>query len=224
MRHDGRLLTCLVTDRRRLAAGLGDGEHGAGRTLLDVAREAVAGRVDIIQIRERDLETAELAELVEAIVAVARGSATRVVVNDRLDVALACGADGVHLRADSIPPAQARSITPHGFVIGRSVHGLQEAVEHAAAVDYLIAGTVFPTSSKPSADRLLGASGLREIVQAVAVPVLAIGGVTLDRVSEIASVGAAGFAGIGLFMAGTMSLADTMDVARTRFDSVTAAS
>ena len=223
MRRDGPPLTCLVTDRRRLEAGL-DGERPAGQRLVDVARQAVAAGADLIQIRERDLDTADLAALVEAIVAIARGSRTRVVVNDRLDVALACGADGVHLRADSIPPARARSIAPPGFLVGRSVHDREEAAAHAAAVDYLIAGTVFPTASKPSTDRLLGVSGLTEIVRAVPVPVLAIGGVTIERVPEIAATGAAGIAGIGLFMPGTMSMADVIDAVRARFDRVKAAS
>ena len=223
MRRSRLPISCVVTDRRRLVAGH-DGERGARRRLAEVAREAVAAGVDLIQIRERDLETADLVELVEAIVGIARGSSTQVVVNDRLDVALACGAAGVHLRTDSIAPARARSIAAPVFLIGRSVHRLDEAVEHASQVDYLIAGTVFPTSSKPSPDRLLGVIGLMEMAQAVAVPVLAIGGVTIERVPQIAATGAAGIAGIGLFIAGTMSIAEVIDAVRARFDSVKAAS
>ena len=223
MRLDAPVV-CLVTDRRRLVANNSDGERGARRRFAEVAREAVEAGVDLIQIRERDLEAADLVELVEAIVRIARGSSTRVVVNDRLDVALACGASGVHLRADSIAPARARSIAPPGFLIGRSVHRLDEAVEHASEVDYLIAGTVFPTSSKPSAAWLLGVSGLMEMVRAVSVPVLAIGGMTIERVPQIAATGAAGIAGIGLFMAGTRSMAEVIEAVRARFDSVKAAS
>jgi thiamine-phosphate pyrophosphorylase len=92
---------CLVTDRRRL---------GAARTLLELVERAVDAGVDLIQIRERDMEAAALASLVTRAVALARGSATRIVVNDRLDVALACGAGGVHLRGDSIPVAAARRL------------------------------------------------------------------------------------------------------------------
>ena len=201
-----------------------DGERGARRRLEEVAREAVAAGVDLIQVRERDLATVDLVDLVQAIVALARGSSTRVVVNDRFDVALACGASGVHLRADSIVPAVARSIAPPEFLIGRSVHRLDEAVTYAPSVDYLIAGTVFSTLSKPSADRLLSVVGLAEIVQAVSVPVLAIGGVTIARVSEICATGAAGLAGIGLFVDSTMSMTDLMEAVRARFDSMKAAS
>ena len=218
-----RPLVCLVTDRRRLIAG--DARFDITRAaLLRIAREASAAGIDLIQVREPGLETAQLADLVAAIVGVTRGSPTRVVVNDRLDVALTSGAHGVHLRADSIPPRLARAIAPPGFVIGRSIHQLEEAREHASAVDYLIAGTVFPTSSKPSAGPLLGLQGLREIATAVEVPVLAIGGITTDRMRAAAAAGAAGIAGIGLFLPGDIPLAHVVDAARAQFDSVKAAS
>src|SRR5262249_59922166 len=94
---------------------------------------------------------------------------------------LACGADGVHLRGDSVPSEAARSIAPPGFLIGRSVHHEQEAKAAAASVDYLVAGTVFPTSSKPGLTQWLGVEGLARICRSVAVPVLAIGGSTPER-------------------------------------------
>src|SRR5205814_1224408 len=107
---------------------------------------AVASAVDLIQVRERDLNAADLAALVSAVVKVSRGSGTRVLVNDRVDVALATGADGVHLRSDSVPADAVRRLVSAGFLIGRSVHRVDEAVA-AGAVDYLIAGAVFPTRS-----------------------------------------------------------------------------
>jgi thiamine-phosphate diphosphorylase len=218
-----RPLLCLVTDRRRLIDG--DVPFDTTRaTLVRLAHEASAAGVDLIQVREPGLETAQLADLVAAIVDVTRGSATLVVVNDRLDVALTSGAHGVHLRGDSIPPRLARTIAPPGFVVGRSIHRLDEAREHASAVDYLIAGTVFSTPSKPSAGPLLGQRGLREIATAMDVPVLAIGGITIDRMREAAEAGAAGIAGIGLFLGGDVPLARVVDAARAQFDSVKAAS
>jgi thiamine-phosphate pyrophosphorylase len=189
---------CLVTDRRRLCSETVAFEV-ARRRLIDQAKWAVTSSVDLIQVRERDLETAELATLVSDLVRVSRGSGTRVVVNDRVDVALACGADGVHLRHDSVRAEAVRAISPGGFLVSRSVHGLAEA-EGAGPVDYLIAGTVFPTVSKPAATPMLGLDGLAEVVQAVAVPVLAIGGITRERLDEVAATGAAGAAGIGLFI------------------------
>jgi thiamine-phosphate pyrophosphorylase len=122
-------------------------------------------------------------------------------VNDRLDIALACGADGVHLRGDSIPARQVRLHTPQSFLVGRSIHALEE-VDSAGPVDYLIAGTVFATESKPgkSGRDLLGVDGLAAVVRAASLPVLAIGGVTMDRVPEVMRTGAAGVAAIGLFL------------------------
>jgi thiamine-phosphate pyrophosphorylase len=225
-----------VTDRRRLSGATADLGR-ARQCLLQQAQHAVDARIDVLQIREPDLEASELARLVTGMVAVARGSRSRIVVNDRLDVALACGAGGVHLRANSMPPLAARSMAPRGFVIGRSVHTLEEAAAVAADVDYLIAGTVWPSESKAGRAAgfpLLGLSGLAAIAGAVSVPVLAIGGVTLDRIPGVAACGAAGVAAIGLFIGSpgdeggsgcrALALHGTVDAARVRFDSPTAAS
>jgi len=221
--HLDRPVVCLVTDRRRLVTS-GDRFEVARDALVRVVEEAVAAGVTLVQVREPGLETSQLADLVAAIVEVARGSRTLVVVNDRLDVALTSGAHGVHLRGDSIPPRAARSIAPPGFLVGRSVHHLEEARDHAPAVDYLIAGTVFPTSSKPSTERLLGTSGLHEISVAVTVPVIAIGGVTVERFGEVAAAGAAGIAAIGLFLQSGIPPGRVVGLARARFDSIRAAS
>jgi thiamine-phosphate pyrophosphorylase len=179
----------LVTDRRRLRGG----------DLAGQVRDAVDLGIDLIHVRERDLEAGPLAALVAALLAITKGTSTRLVVNDRLDVALACGADGVQLRGDSIPTAAARRLAPAGFLIGRSVHRVSEAIA-AADADYLVAGTVFPSASKTAGTPLLGVEGLRAIVRAVDRPVLAIGGVSQARIGEVADAGAAGFAAIGLFL------------------------
>ncbi len=223
MLSDRRPILCLVTDRRRLCGACD--EAVARRCVIAQIGHAVDACVDLVQIRERGLETSELAALVAGAVDVARGSLTRIVVNDRLDVALACGAGGVHLRADSIPPSAARTMAPAGFLVGRSVHEAHEAARAGADVDYLIAGTVFPTASKPSADRLLGRTGLAEVTRAARVPVLAIGGVTIERMAEVAAVGAAGAAAIGLFLnedpsapCGSRPLRSIVGAARASFD------
>jgi thiamine-phosphate pyrophosphorylase len=165
---------------------------------VEQARRAAGVGIDLIHIRERDLGGASLAALVSDLVAVTRGSTTRVVVNDRIDVALVSGADGVHLRGDSVSVVAARRLVPPPFLVGRSVHTVQEA--SAADADYLIAGTVFPSAAKPGAAELLGLDGLRAIVSASAVPVLAIGGITPDRIADVLAAGAAGIAAIGLFI------------------------
>ena len=165
----------LVTDRRRL--GPDQTEAARCACLLEQARFAVAAEIDVIQLREGDLDGGQLATLAAAIVAVTHGTSTRAVVNDRLDVALAAGAHGVHLRGDSFEATQVRSIVAPGFLIGRSVHSLPE-VHRAGPVDYIVAGTVWATPSKGAGHPLLGPDGLAEIVAASPVPVIGIGGPT----------------------------------------------
>ena len=211
----------LVTDRRRLAGSVPLAD--ARRCLIRQAEYAIDARIDCIVVRERDLEARELAELTADLVKRTRGTSTRVVVNDRVDVALASGADGAHLRADSIAPDLVRRMVPKGFLLGRSVHGAAEAsMVHGA--DYLTAGTVWATESKPGDHPLLGSDGLAAIVSAVRIPVLAIGGVTLDRMRDLVAAGAAGAAAIGLFMASeragcrAVQIAAMVEHARSRFD------
>ncbi|MGE3512753.1 MAG: thiamine phosphate synthase [Vicinamibacterales bacterium] len=201
----------LVTDRRRLTASAAWPEQR--RCLRLQIRHAVEAGIDVVQLRERELDAASLLALAEDAVAEAAGSRTRIVLNDRFDVALAAGAHGVHLRSDSIAPAVVRRLVPPAFLIGRSVHSPEEAAVAVADVDYLIAGTVWPTASKRPGHALLGVAGLEAVVQAAAVPVLAIGGVTLDRVGAIAATRAAGVAAIGLFIADRPS-ADTGSTCR----------
>jgi thiamine-phosphate pyrophosphorylase len=199
---------CLVTDRRR-------------RPPVEQAAEAAAAGVDIIHIRERDLDAAELSALVRDITAVVRaspGSSTKVVVNDRVDVAVACGADGVHLRGDSMPAVRVRRMTPDGFLIGRSVHSAEEASAAAAGADYLVAGTVFPTPSKPGHAAVLGLPGLSAIAHAVSLPVLAIGGMSVERSSEVAGAGARGLSAIGLFADPDRPIKEVVRLLRERFN------
>lgn len=205
------MILCLVTDRRR-------------RPTIDQCRAASRAGVDLVQLREPDLEAAALSSLAARLVEAAGDTATRIVVNDRLDVALTCGAGGVHLRGDSIPPGRAREMTPPGFLIGRSVHGVDEAVLAARDADYLIAGTVFPTASKAGLREHLGMDGLSAIVRSVDIPVLAIGGVSMERIEAVAGAGAAGVAAIGLFDADADALFLTVREARRRFDSARSAS
>jgi len=192
------VIQCLVTDRRRLCPDA-ESLSRACACLVEQARRAAAAGIDLIQIRERDLDAAVLAALATDVIAVTRGSKTRVVVNDRVDVALAAGADGVHLRGDSMPVTSARRLLAAPLIIGRSVHSVAE-VKASAGADYLIAGTVFTSASKPGVIERLGIEGLREIVQATTIPVLAIGGITQERVADVLAAGAAGIAAIGLFI------------------------
>jgi len=168
-------------------------------TIERIAAAASAG-VDLVQIRARHLEAAALVALVGQAVRAVRGTRTRIVVNDRLDVALGAGAHGLHLRGDSAPASRVRPLTPRGFVVGRSVHDIAGAAEvtSGGGLDYLIFGTVFETASKAGREPAGGAR-LAEVVTATPLPVLAVGGVGLDQVHAVACAGASGFAAIWLF-------------------------
>lgn len=190
---------CLVTDRRRLGAAVGAGPADWTATLERQVRAAALAGVDLVQVREPDLEAAELVSLVERLVAASAGTAARILVNDRMDVALAAGAAGVHLKERSFLPADARPLAPKEFLIGCSIHSAAAAVTRRDA-QYLMAGTVLPTRSKPDS-KLLGWEGLAAVVAAGAgTPVLAIGGIDLHSMGALASSGAAGLAAIGAFI------------------------
>jgi thiazole tautomerase (transcriptional regulator TenI) len=190
-------LICLVTDRHRLHAP----SSGAVQALLAQIRVAARAGVDVIQLRERDLSTRALEDVTTRAVAAVSGTACRLVMNDRLDVALACGAAGVHLRHDSFGSDRVRAATGPDMHIGRSVHSVDEAKREAeiGAVDYLIFGTVFQTLSKPGTAGA-GLEELARVTAAVPLPVLAIGGITVERLPDVARAGAAGIAAIGLFV------------------------
>jgi thiamine-phosphate pyrophosphorylase len=182
---------CYIT--HRLALGQ--------RPLLAVMQAAVKAGVDLIQIREKDLGTRALLAWAEAAIACARGCATRVVINDRLDVALAAGAHGVHLGSRSMPATSVRAaVSPH-FCIGVSCHSAEEVwnAENAGA-DYALLGPVFETESKLRYGPPLGVHVLRRAVQGTRrLPLLALGGITVERVRECMAAGAAGVAGISIF-------------------------
>ena len=174
---------------------------GTSQPNLQTIREAAHGGVDVIHVREPHLDDRLLAALVRAVVQAAAGTAARVVVNDRVDVALAAGAAGVHLRGDSMAAADARRLAPEGFLVGRSVHSIQEARqgERGGGLDYLVFRTVFSSTRKPDGHPIAGVDALRDACAAVRLPVLAIGGVSAGNVAEVAAAGAAGIAAISLF-------------------------
>ncbi len=184
----------FVTDRRRFRL--------SGDDLIARAVRAADSGVDCIQVRERDLPDAALARLVREIVRAVAGTTARILVNDRVDIAIAAGAGGVHLPADSVAASNVRRIAPSGFLLGRSVHTLDE-VDRAVAdggCDYLLFGTVFPSPGKPEGHPVAGLDGLRAACARSPLPVIAIGGMTDARAADVASAGAAGLAGVGMFM------------------------
>ena len=188
-------VVCMITDRRRFAGG-------EDALVQRVAAAAKAG-VHLVQVRERDMEARDLSRLVTRCVAAVHNTRTRILVNDRLDVALTAGVHGVHLRGDSMPASRARAVAPIGFLIGRSVHTVAEAVTaHAdGGADYLLYGAVFATTSKPGQPPA-GVQALADVVRATPLPVLAVGGISSDNVPQLAGTGCAGFAAIGWFADG----------------------
>ena len=182
----------MVTARQRPGPDIG--------AMVDRIAAAARAGVHLIQIRQPDFDAVPLTRLVADAVRAVEGTAARILVNDRLDVAVAAGAHGLHLRADSFSAARARSAVPPGFLIGRSVHSVDEVdrAEGGAGLDYLICGTIFGTASKPDV-RPAGLGVLSAVCRKVAVPVLAIGGIQETRLPSVAHAGAAGFAAIGFF-------------------------
>ena len=213
----------MVTDRRRSGAPAAGGPGGAvWAGLVTVAAAAARAGVDVVQVRERGLDDRALLTLAADVRQATAGTGARMIVNDRLDVALAAGADGVHLPGSGVTCAEARAIVPDDFLVGRSVHSAAEAIaaEGAGGCDYLVFGSVFASESKPAGHQVAGLGALAAVCAAVHLPVLAIGGITRARVPDVVRAGAAGVAAIGLFAAGgERELRDTVSAIRLAFGS-----
>jgi thiamine-phosphate pyrophosphorylase len=163
---------------------------------VELAEMAAAGGADVVQLREkRDVSTQALLQAARRIREGLAGTDCVLAVNDRVDVALAAGAGLVHLGRRDLPTCDAREIVGEGVAIGATANDLEEAIEAAKGpADYLGVGPVFGTSSKADPAPTLGLQGLREIVDAVDLPVVAIGGITADRVADVLDAGAHGVA------------------------------
>jgi len=171
---------------------------------LAAIRIAARAGCQLIQIREKDLGARQLGAFVRAAISVARPRGARVLVNDRLDVALAAGADGVHLRTSSLPVGEVRKIVggkrPGEFLIGVSTHSLAEArVAESGGADFIVFGPVSPPLSKKIEGPATGLKSLAEVCHAVRIPVLGLGGIQMDNAAVVLNSGAAGVAAISLF-------------------------
>ena len=168
--------------------------------ILRLVRAAVDAEVPLFQIREKSLPARALFELVVCAAELTRGSKTRLLVNDRSDIALAAGADGVHLTARSLPVAVVRKTCGTDFLIGVSTHSLAEARAAAAAgADFVVFGPVFETDSKRAYGEPQGVDRLAAVTRELGeFPVVAIGGITVENVRECFDAGASGVAAIGM--------------------------
>ncbi len=181
----------LVTDR-----------SASARPLAVVVEECLGAGLRAVQLREKDLDVRDLLATAGALRESTRRHGARLVVNDRADVAMAVGADGVQRTHASLPTEALRRITPPGFLVGVSVHSLAQAREaESEGADFLVFGPVYDTPSKRQYGAPQGLAALENVAAAVARPVLAVGGITPERVAEVCAAGAAGVAVISAILA-----------------------
>jgi len=199
-------LLYLITDRQKLTASLqgleADGQQYDIRIerLTQLAARAAEVGIDLIQVREKDLTGRQILSLVEQIAQAARPLGARILVNDRYDVAIAAGADGVHLTTQSLPVKAVRKLAGDRFLIGASTHSIAEVREaEDGGADFVVFGPVFDTPSKRQFGPPVGLGALSNAVKQTSLPVLAIGGINLENFGSVLECGAAGIAAISMF-------------------------
>ncbi len=175
----------VITDRRTA----GD------RSLVEIVRAALRGGAHVIQLRDKDASARDMIALGQALLPLTRDAGVPLIVNDRIDVALALDADGVHVGQDDIPAGIAREIIGPDRILGVSAATVEQAQQaERAGATYLGVGDIFGTPSKPDAGAPIGLAALAEIVQAVRLPVLGIGGITVANAASVVRTGAVGVA------------------------------
>ena len=196
-----------------------DRSQTRGRPIEAVVDAALAGGAKAIQLREKDLSTRALYELAERLLPVVHSRGAVLLVNDRVDLALALPLDGVHLAQTSLPPAEARRLLGGGRLIGVSCHTLEEAVEAQKGADFIVLGPLFLTQSKAAYGPPIGLERLREIRGQVRLPILGIGGITASNAADVIAGSADGVASISA----VMTAADPAEAVRGLLDVIRAA-
>ena len=171
------------------------------RSIVEIVADALAAGARAIQLRSKTASARELQESGSELLSLTRPASALLFINDRLDVALAIGADGVHLGPDDIPVSEARRAVPNSFLIGTSTDNPQQAaqLQHDGA-DYIGCGTVYPTTTKSDAGQIIGLPGLDRVARSVDVPVIGIGGINVERSAEVSTTYASGIAVVSAVM------------------------
>lgn len=190
-----------------------DARH-SGLSHAEQVRRLSAGGATFIQLREKQKDAREFYREAEKALQVARSREVSLIINDRVDIALALSADGVHLGQDDLPPAAARELLGEQAIIGFSTHNVEQAIEAARLpIDYIAIGPIFETKSKEKPDPVVGLEGLRRVREAIGrIPLVAIGGIHEENIPEVLEAGADSVAVISLLLAGDPSQIE----ARTR--------
>lgn len=185
---------------------------------LDLIAASVSAKISLIQIREKQLSARNLYLLVQQAVSITNNTETKLLVNDRADIALAARADGVHLTTVSLRPPIIRQSFPENFIIGVSTHSFSEAqAARDECADFAVFGPVFDTNSKRAYGPPVGLEKLREVANALApFPVLAIGGISLENAAKTFQSGASGIASISL-LSNALGLAERVNAIRRDF-------
>jgi len=165
---------------------------------LQIAQMAIKGGADIIQLRDKTLPTGKLIEVAKKIAELCRKHNVLFIVNDRVDVVMASGADGVHLGKEDIPVKDARKLLGSRKIIGGTAHSLKEAkLREKEGADYVGFGHIYPTKSKYKPEKAKGTKLLAEVVKRVKIPVIAIGGISLNNIDDVKDTNVHGIAVIG---------------------------
>ena len=184
----------LITDRYQTA----------GRPLLPLLDRALSAGVKAVQLREKDLDIRSLAQLGGEVLALTRQHRGLLFINDRVDLVRALGADGIHLRSDSMPIRAARRVLGPHCLIGTSVHSVAEVLKaEADGADFAVLGPVYDTPSKRAYGDPIGLRPLEEAAQQSRIPIFAIGGISLPRVQEVRQAGARGVAVVSAVLEAT---------------------
>ncbi len=198
-----------------LALYLISDEGVALRSHEEIVKAFIEGEAKIVQIRDKRRKDRDLLRIVKRLVKVCHASGVKLIVNDRVDVALLGGADGVHVGQDDLPVEEVKKLVPEDFIIGVTVHSVEEAVRAAQkGATYLGAGSVYPTTTKDNIV-LIGIDGLADIVSAVDIPVVAIGGITLENMDNVIHAGASGVAVVSAILS-QENIAATVKVFREK--------